>query len=55
MPIWKINFCSNALWLSELPTCKERQQIREIKVEVHVKGSVDQWISWVPRFPLRYE
>ena len=37
MPIWKINFCSNVLWLSELPRCKERPQIREIKVEVHVK------------------
>ena len=26
MPIWKINFCSSVLRLSELPTCKERPQ-----------------------------
>ena len=27
MPIWKINFCSSVLRLSELPRCKERPQI----------------------------
>ena len=26
MPIWKINFCSSVLRLSELPRCKERPQ-----------------------------
>ena len=26
MPIWKINFCSSVLQLSELPRCKERSQ-----------------------------
>ena len=26
MPIWKINFCSSVLRLSELPKCKERRQ-----------------------------
>ena len=26
VPIWKINFCSNVLRLSELPRCKERPQ-----------------------------
>jgi len=27
VPIWKINFCSRVLRLSELPKCKERPQI----------------------------
>ena len=26
MPIWKINFCSRVLRLSELPSCRERPQ-----------------------------
>ena len=26
VPIWKINFCSSILRLSELPRCKERPQ-----------------------------
>ena len=26
VPIWKINFCSSVLRLSELPRCKERPQ-----------------------------
>ena len=26
VPIWKINFCSSVLQLSELPKCKERRQ-----------------------------
>ena len=26
MPVWKINFCSSVLRLSELPRCKERPQ-----------------------------
>ena len=27
VPIWKKNFCSRVLWLSELPKCNERPQI----------------------------
>ena len=29
MPIWKINFCSSVLQLSELPRCREKDRTRQ--------------------------